>query len=268
MNTLIKTFIILLFCQLCHAQKISVLPAGEIDLVEYLLNSKPENFNIEDNSKITVGCEVDISKVFKIEGLTTKYVGKSKINFKIVNSSGEMDTTFIYSTDINSPSKGEVFSKTKANFIKDKVGLAKMNHEIHSYLLASANNNCKSELESAKQDFANKEWKDSYQKASSLLLSSCKNDAKALMVKIDSARDEEFCNEKLTKIKIMAKSGIEYRMEMALEELLTIPRNSKCKEEALKISKQIGDYLLKKGEINSSKLQSINQLIIKGISLE
>ncbi|MFY7825699.1 MAG: hypothetical protein ACOVQ4_01180, partial [Flectobacillus sp.] len=252
MKILLKTIIILLWCQICQAQKISILPSGEVDLIESLLNIKPENFGIEANSKITLSCEVDLSKVFKIEGLTTKYVGKSKINFKVVNNYGDLDTTFSYTIETSAPSKSEVFSKTKSSFIKDKVLQTKMNNEIHSYLLAKANHNCKTELEEAKQNFINKEWKEAYQKASAQLLTTCNKDAKALMTKIDMAYDEEFCNEKLTKIKIMANSGIEYRMEIALEELLTIPKNSKCKEEALKISKQIGDYLLKKGEINSS----------------
>lgn len=62
------------------------------------------------------------------------------------------------------------------------------------------------------------------------------------------------------KHKTPTASGIELQMMKAVNMLSSIPPKSKCSQEALQVSKEIGDYFVKKpNEQMETKIQIVNQ---------
>ena len=223
------------------------------------------NVTYTANTNLTFG--TDISKVFKIEGISTKFAGKGKVTIQVNNSNLGVDTTFTFTSNLSVSNKYEIEDKLIEAFINNADGSKGLANNINTYLSKSVSKNCDNVIKKAEQELNNKNWKEAYRKAVSVSNSNCKKEAQSIIDKVELAYGEEFCNEKLTRIKVLANSGIEYKMELAVDELYRMPSKAKCKDEAILISKQIGEYLLKKNN-GSTKVLNLNQVILKGNSLD
>ena len=78
--------------------------------------------------------------------------------------------------------------------------------------------------------------------------SECKSAKKSLAEKITEIQAKEFCDAQIQKIKIMSNSTVPRQLDIAMRELLMIPPNAPCADEAISISKQIGEHLTQRSE--------------------
>lgn len=267
------SFIVLFFSFLgAYSQKIDV-KMGIADtyskerLASEFFNKNTALFELSYSSGNVITFNIDASKVLKIEGISTKFAGKGKISLQVENATLAIDTLFTFSNNLSVANKYEVEEKLIEAFLNTPEGLKLMAKNINAYLLKATSKNCADVIKVAHKDLENKNWRDAYRKAAEVQNSDCRKDAQGIITKVEEAYGEEFCNEKLARIKILASSGIEYKMEMAVDELYGMPTKAKCKEEAIGISKEIGEYFLKKNN-GSTKVINLNQVVSKGNSLD
>jgi uncharacterized protein YqgV (UPF0045/DUF77 family) len=263
-------FFLIVFGAYCQKQVIKIGIADTYPkqrLVNEFTTKNAPLFDFTYNSTNLLTFDIDVSKILKIEGISTKFAGKGKIKLQIENPTLALDTTFVFNNNVSVANKYEIEEKLIEAFLNSPEGIKFFGKNINDYLLKVTSKNCADVIKSASKELTNKNWKDAYQKANAILNSDCRNDAQSIIGKIEEAYAEEFCNEKMTRIKILANSGIDYKMEIAVDELYQIPTKAKCKEEAINISKQIGEYFLKKNN-GSTKVLNLNQIVSKGNGLD
>lgn len=236
-------------------------------LVNEFIKKNEELFDFSFASTNLVSFDLDISKIFKIEGISTKFSGKGRINLKIENTLLGIDTVLKFSNNISVKNKYEIEEKLLEEFLKNVDGIKLLGKNLNTLLINATSKKCAEIIRIANVELESKNYKDAFRKAKPLLNSDCSNAAQIVIEKIELAYGDEFCNEKLPRIKILANSGIDYKMEIAVDELYFMPLKAKCKDEAINVSKQIGEFFLKKNN-GSVKVLNLNQMVLKGNSLD
>lgn len=261
------------FCTYSQKPKLTLKPSNqypnyefEYRIIEKFRSNYPEYYSFESQNNNVLQVITDISKVNKLEGMATNYTGNAKIKFNLKNTELHLDSTWYYSAQVKASDTYGVFTKLTESYLNSSNELEKLHNILLNSFKNGANLNCTEILKKATEDFTNKDLKMSFNKIKNIENSSCKKEVLELKNKISEAYSEEFCGEKLDKIKILAASGIEYKMDIAVEELLKMPTNAKCKNEVISISKSIGEYLLKKPS-NAEKSIQLNQVLISGQDL-
>lgn len=234
----------------------------EENIVNELLKEGENDFSLSTNSNIVLSVKIDNSKVLKLEGMATNYSGTSKILFKLSNLLSLNDTSWFFGLNIKVGNEYEINEKLLSEFKKSEKGLRNLMSITKDFNRNSNNSNCQLVVAKANKDFEDKKWKTALETINSISNSPCKSQAKELMGKIESAYAKEFCEEILPRLKILANSGIDYKMEIVIEELMKYPSSAYCKEEVLNISKTIGQHFSNKPNSNI-KIKEINAIILQ-----
>lgn len=212
---------------------------------------------IDAASENEVHIKYDLSRVHQLEGLTNSFSGNARVLLSLKNNSGKPDTTWSFSCNVKAKDKWEVYEKLSSAFIQDSKGLRNSLMLINTVLDNFYANNCSSVLAEATHYFSIKNLKEAYSRAKKIETGTCGRDAQALITKIENAYSEEFCEEILPRIKVLAYSGVAYQMEKAVELLYRYPPKAKCSDEVQKVAKSVGDYISKLPQKQSIEIHNI-----------
>lgn len=256
--------IILTFCILAGFQGVSQKHFIRVDFSEVYDKEKIVSeiqriglTGIDPTSENQVLIKYDLSRVHQLEGLSNSFSGSAKVWVNLKNRSGKPDTTWSFSTNVKGKNKWEAYEKLSIAFIEDSKGLKNSLMTINTVLDKFYSLHCPSVLAEVNTYFEQKNWKEAYAKAKKIETGPCEKDAKALIAKIENAYSEEFCEEILPRIKILANSGIVYQMEKAIELLYRYPPKAKCGDEIQKIAKSVGEYISKLPQKQSIEINNI-----------
>jgi hypothetical protein len=276
-KTVLSSLFLLISVNICLAQlaELKLVTSGkypdsynEQRVINLVFQKYNTEFKFNEIASNQVKVSVDLSKVQKLEGISSKFIGPAKIKFSLTSiNNPDTTTTWEYKVDVKETEQYKVFETLHQQFQDDPNGLLLFEKYVYGFLKNKPSVDCNSILEKAKLDIIKNKYKEAYLASISIKDSKCSVESKKLIEEINVAYSTEFCGDKLSRIKILANSGIEYKMELAIDEILKMPTQIKCHDEMVAISKQIGDYLAKKP--GSERRQTeINNIIISGQSLD
>lgn len=232
----------------------------EENISKEFIRNESNDFNEVSNSNLVLIICIDKSKILKLEGMSNIYTGTGKIKFLLRNSVLDKDSLWVFNSEIKVKNEADINEKLISNFKNNKLGYKNLSEFIKSFSTNTINANCQSIINNAQKDVELKLWQDAIFKLKGVSKSKCKTEVDKILLIIEEKQDKEFCDEKLPKIKILAYSGIAYKMEKAIDELYNSPSKSKCKEDVFLIAKYIGNYFSKLPE-SENKVKQINNFI-------
>ncbi len=212
---------------------------------------------IDPASENRVHIKYDLSKVHQLEGLSNSFSGTAKVWINLKSSTGKTDTTWNFSANIKAKNKWEVYEKLSAAFIEESQGIKGSIMIINTFLDRYYSLNCSAVLQEANNFFERKNGKEAYVRVKKIESGPCEKDAKALIARIENRYSEEFCEEILPRIKVLANSGIAYQMEKAIELLYRYPPKAKCGDEVQQVAKSVGNYISKLPQKQSIEINNI-----------
>ncbi|NBA85017.1 hypothetical protein GVN16_04560 [Emticicia sp. CRIBPO] len=228
---------------------------AEIKLDNYIQSELSKEFKLSANSLIGISWKVDLSKVVMLEGINTQLSGGSRIAFRLVNKLDNSDSTFFYTKNIKTSSKNELVELLVNNYIDDKTNLITLNKAISSFFNSRFGKSCDTGIQKVTSELGKENFSGALQILNFYRESPCQAKLSELRTHVLAKYGERVCENDMQKIKILANSGIEYQMVKAVDMLYKIPPKSPCSEEAIKVSKEIGEYMLKKSPGNSEKIK-------------
>jgi hypothetical protein len=155
-------------------------------------------------------------------------------------------------TQIKSSSKEQLANLLVETYINEKSNLVILHKMVAGFYEKEFNKKCKIGVEKIKQATENQDFTKALQLCAFYNATTCKKETVELKTKILSEYGKQVCDNDMQKIRILANSGVEYQMVKAIDMLYKIPPKSPCADEAVKLSKTIGKYLLKKSSGESS----------------
>jgi len=221
------------------------------------------NKNI-NSSALSIIPTVKKSGTKLIEGIETKSTSKATIRIKLSNIAFDLDTVLSRNYSIVASSERDL-DRELINKIKSDNTFSIAIKELLEYISKVPDCN------SVKNNVHILESENKLKEALTLLLKiensfpNCKNELAKYKKSLIEKYESKTCEDMLYEAKILINSGNDFQMNKAVSLLLKIPPTAKCREEALKVSKELSEKkILNKN--NSEKLLQYNNLIIRNDS--
>lgn len=225
-------------------------------LYEYL----NKTYRINSNSYLSVSWKLDLSKVTMLEGMNTQLSGDPRIAFRLSNKLDNKDSVFYYKKNIKTASKNELADQLVESYLADKSNLNMLGKDINTFFQNQFGKNCEKGIEKVKSELEAKNFTNALHLIGFYNTTACKKSTVELKAKVLEEYGKQVCENDMDRIKILANSGIEYQMVTAVDMLYRIPPKSPCSAEAIKVSKEIGDYFLKKSSSPNKQLNTLIQI--------
>ncbi len=257
-------FIFALFCSLAtYSQMDASLHTLEItkikhknnyvaakQLITLLGNTLGQSYNIKSHSSIVIKPKINTGKAHLIEGMDIKAAGKPELKFTIRDKTRKIDTSYVYVKELSAATPTKLGEKLVQTFSEDAQAKAELLEVINAFFAINYADGCAAHFEKV----ATLREKKEYHKALVILanmvaVSSCSEKAVQMQDEIIADIDQEACDNKMHKATILVNSNSAYEMKQAIRILLTISPTAPCAQEALNLSKQIGEKMKGKDKI-------------------
>ncbi|MEO1261447.1 MAG: hypothetical protein AAFZ15_21770 [Bacteroidota bacterium] len=239
------------------------------DLHRALTNGLKKDFNIHSQSIVTLSSEVAVGESKTVEAMETYIYTDVKIEFQLNNSVTEKIAAWDYSGKGKGTDKYKSLSDAIKKFRSSKEGLKKLKEFISVYINEELKNNCDSFISSAKSAVN----EDQLNRALLILNNlndslACQDAKKTLVQKITDQQAKNICDHQMQKIKVMVNSKQPQQLDQAVRQLLLIPPNAPCAEEALQVSEEIGKHLSEKQSRTHELLVKYQQVVNENLAEE
>lgn len=229
-----------------------------------LLKQLEENYLLTNKSDILVKPRLNYDKLYSLEGVQNIYKGSVSLSIQLSNKTTKKDTTLNYTFPLTAKNKYDV-SQVLSELITASNTMAQLKETINSFIETQFDADCSKIIEAYADDYS----LEAIQKVSNALQNSSDKDCRlkllSLKQHLTANFGNEYCAENMSKIKVLAASGIEFQMIKAVNMLSNIPPKCDCSEEAIQVSKEIGSFFKKRSnEQISTKIRIINQNLSSG----
>lgn len=253
---LVTSFVLLMafvvrgqFDESLHTIKITQLKSksdyrARNDFNKFLKDFLKTDYNVAARSTIVVKPMLKKGGTHLIEGMEAKVVGKTKLEIHIIDKISKKDSVFVYSkatsamTDEN-PDKNFINS-----FLDDETAQMAFKLVLKAFVKESFQNNCAAKFDAV----AKMKEKKNHRKTMALLANiaaenSCR--AKAIQMQEDILKEQAVinCDKKIHEATLIVNSKLVFQYKKALKILLSISPDAPCAEEALALSKTMGENM-------------------------
>ncbi|WP_341226630.1 hypothetical protein [uncultured Arcticibacterium sp.] len=223
-----------------------------------------KEYKLDAKSTVQIKPKMDYSKVYSIEGINLLYKGMVKVSFEIALRSSKKDTVVTYKIPVSASNKYQIVKSLISEM--SEMGVVDMAlEELTIFSEKYSRLNCDAILTRYQDEVSIEGIMRLHEAMAQTSDKSCKVRLEVAKEKVLVEYGNKYCDENINKLKVMAVSGVEFQMIKAVNILSKIPPNCKCSEEAITISKGIGEYFLKRSnkELNI-KAERINHFLLEG----
>ena len=219
-----------------------------------------ESFNISWNSSITIKPVINTGKVHLIEGMDVKSSGKAQLEFYIKDINTKEAVSYTYAKQVSGRTTKDVAKALVDAFENDVEKQAELIVVVSEFITDNFNKHC----ERYREQIVKFNQENKYDKALALLLnydqSNCDNEATSILSQTLEEQAAYNCREKIQKASVMINSGVNFQINRAIPILLSIAPNAPCADEAIALSKQVGEKMTdsNKYRLELSKYQSFS----------
>ncbi|AWV99611.1 hypothetical protein [Arcticibacterium luteifluviistationis] len=233
--------------------------------VNTFLNTEiAKEYKLDSKSTVEIKPTMDYSKVYSIEGINLLYKGVVKVSFELGLRSSKKDTIVTYEIPVSASNKYQIVKDLILEMAEMGV-VGMVLEELTVFSEKYSGLNCDVILTRYQDEVTIEGIMRLNEAISQTSDKSCKIKLEAAKEKILVEYGNKYCDENFNKLKVLSVSGVEFQMIKAVNILSKIPPNCKCSEEAITISKGIGEYFLKRSnkELNI-KAKRINHFLLEG----
>jgi hypothetical protein len=235
--------------------------SSEKKLNDYVYDYLAKQYKINENSFLGISWQLDLSKTTIIEGMNSQLSGSPRIVVRLTNKIDNSDSVFYYTKSFKTTTKVEIVNALIDSYIAEKTNLNTLNTFVSAFYDKNFGKKCDKAVVEIKKKIESQSFTEALHLAAFFQNTSCKKNITDLKAKALEEYGKYVCENEMQRIKVLANSGIEYQMIKAIDLLYRIPPKSSCSNEVIKVSKEIGDYLLKKSANSKEDNDRINILI-------
>ena len=214
------------------------------DLHQVLNTGLKKDFNVHAQSLFSVSPYVTIGDSKLIEGMETYTYTEVEIEFIIGNKINKETKKWNYKGRGKGRNSYSAVSDAMKKFRSDKKGLKEFSKVIAEYIDKELNGNCSAFLAEAKAALELENIDQALLIISNIKEDdSCRSAIQILEKRIMEKQAQDVCEQQMQKIKIMVNSKQPLQLNRAVQYLLMIPPNAPCADEALQLSKKIGEHI-------------------------
>jgi len=228
------------------------------------LNNSIKGYEFKGNEKnyvVLVIPSVRKTGMKTIEGMESKKVGKGIVSFKIKNDATGLDTLIKREYSISGKSENETDVEIFQKLENDAQFLNSIS-EILDYIFKISLADCSKNLVKINELQSSEKYKEAL--ILTLMIENsfpeCKTSILPLKVKLTKSYEQTVCEKLLYESKILINSGVEFQMNKAVGLLLQIPPSAACKDDAIKLSEELGKKM-NLSKANAEKLIIYQKMI-------
>ncbi len=227
--------------------------------VNQLLQKKlKRSFQLHQHSNFVLSSFYEMGDVKQIEAMETVTVQEVYYYFKLVNRITKTEKEW----DFTINGKGDTAYKAQQNanrtMVKYKGELDKVLADIKTYIKEEQQNNCTTYVQFAQQQLETGNYITALRSVYSFPDDSeCADTIQEIKQSVIEQHLANYCEKELYQIQIMVNSGELYQLRRAINKLLYISPQAPCAEEAIALSKTIGEQL--NPDTHTKSYEKLNQ---------
>lgn len=217
------------------------------NLTSSLRKRLAKNFIVHPQSYFFLESHIEVGESKKIEAMESYTYTDLTITFQFGNTVNKNYKQWVYEGQGKGSSEYDAVNKGVSSFFKSPKGLKILKAELNAYIQSQLGENCIAFIEQAGAALNEKEPK----KAALVLSvinekSDCYARKEALEKQIIDQHKIDYCEAEMQKIQVMVNTGQYRQLNSAVYKLLLIPPDAPCAQQALDLSKDIGEKMTRK----------------------